>query len=107
MLPSSYQAPAAMLLLVGGVLACFAGYRLFRTVLAIYGFVLGAMMASSMMAASNTIGMVGAALVGGLVGALVLVFAYFVAVALVGAGLGALVAQGIWTAMGRSPALDP
>ena len=37
--------------------------------------------------------MIVAALVGGVVGALLLVFAYFVGIALVGAGLGALVAH--------------
>ena len=79
--------------MLGGALACFAGYRLFRIVLGIYGFILGAMIASSMMGVSNTIGMIVAALVGGLVGALILMFAYFVGIALVGAGLGALVAH--------------
>jgi uncharacterized protein DUF4203 len=97
MLPHSYELPAALLLVVGGVLSCFAGYRLFKIVLGIYGFILGAMLASSMMAASNTVGMVVAAVVGGLVGALSLMFAYFVGIALVGAGLGALVAHGIWS----------
>ena len=37
---------------------------------AIYGFILGAMLASSMMGVSNTIGMIVAALVGGIAGAL-------------------------------------
>ena len=96
MLPSSYELPAAVLLALGGALACFAGYRLFRFVLAIYGFVIGAMLASSMMAASNTVGMVAAAIVGGLAGALILVFAYFLGIALVGAGLGALIAHVGW-----------
>ena len=97
MLPQAYELPAALLLVLGGALACFAGYRLFRIVLAIYGFILGAMIASSMMGVSNTLGMIVAALVGGLVGALILVFAYFVGIALVGAGLGALVAHVGWT----------
>jgi uncharacterized protein DUF4203 len=100
MLPQSYQLPAAVLLLLGGTLSCFAGYRLFKIVLGIYGFILGAMLASSMMAASNTLGMVMAALVGGLVGALALMFAYFVGIALVGAGLGALVAHVGWGYVG-------
>ena len=97
MLPHSYELPAAVVLVLGGALACFAGYRLFRVVLAIYGFILGAMFASSMMggeqhdrhdrrrassAASSA--------------ALLLVFAYFVGIALVGAGLGALVAHVGW-----------
>ena len=107
MLPTSYELPAALLLLVGGVVACFAGYRLFRIVLAIYGFILGAMLASSMMGVSNTTGMIVAALVGGVVGALVLVFAYFIGIGLVGAGLGALVAHGGWGYVrpGEPPAL--
>jgi hypothetical protein len=101
MLPHSYELPAAILLVLGGALSCFAGYRLFKIVLGIYGFILGAMLASSMMGVSNTTGMVVAALVGGVVGAVVLMFAYFVGIALVGAGLGALVAHVGWGYVGR------
>ena len=104
MLPNAYAPAAAVLLVVGGALACFAGYRLFRVVLAIYGFILGAMLASSMMGATNTFGMVLAALVGGLAGAVILTFAYFVGIALLGAGLGALVAHVVWTELW---AIDP
>jgi hypothetical protein len=96
MLPPAYEVPFAIVLILGGALACFAGYRLFRLVLALYGFILGAMIGSSMMAASNTLGMIAAALAGGVLGALVLVFAYFIGIALIGAGLGALVANLIW-----------
>src|ERR1700752_1192279 len=97
MLPYSYQPAAALFLVIGGAIAWFAGYRLFRTVLAIYGFLLGALMASSMMGSTNTVGMVLAALVGGVVGAIVLTFSYFVGIALIAAGLGALVAHVAWT----------
>jgi hypothetical protein len=96
MLPASYGFPAAVILIVGGAVACFAGYRFFRVVLAIYGFILGALMASSMMGVGNNVGMIVAALVGGLIGAVVLVLAYFVGIALVGAGLGALIAHEVW-----------
>jgi hypothetical protein len=102
MLPQTLELPGAILLIIGGVIACLAGYRLFRTVLAVYGFVLGAMLASSVMGITNTAGMVIAALIGGLVGSLLLVFAWFVGVALVGAGLGALVAHLVWTQVGTS-----
>src|SRR5262245_26607558 len=106
MLPHSYELPAAILLVLGGALACFAGYRLFRLVLAIYGFLFGAAFASSMMGATNTTGLIVAALVGGLVGALALVFAYFVGIALVGAGLGAAVAHVTWGMLrGNDPPL--
>jgi hypothetical protein len=100
MLPHSYELPAGLLLVIGGALSCFAGYRLFKIILGIYGFILGAMLASSMVAASHTVGMIAAALVGGLVGALALMFAYFVGIALVGAGLGALVAHVGWSYVG-------
>ena len=100
MLPHSYELPAGLLLVIGGALSCFAGYRLFKIILGIYGFILGAMLASSMVAASHTVGMIAAALVGGLVGALALMFAYFVGIALVGAGLGALIAHVGWSYVG-------
>src|SRR6476661_7389587 len=96
MLPHSYELPAALFLVLGGALSCFAGYRLFKVTLAIYGFIFGAMFASSTMGASNTTGMIAAAILGGVVGALVFVFAYFIGIALVGAGLGALVAHVGW-----------
>jgi len=99
MLPHSYELPAALLLLVGGILSCFAGYRLFKITLAIYGFIFGAMMASSTMGVTNTTGMLVAALVGGIVGAAILVFAYFIGIALIGAGLGAVVAHFGWSAI--------
>jgi hypothetical protein len=104
MLPLSYQLPAAIALVLGGAVACFAGYRLFRIVLAIYGFIAGAMMASSMMGSGNTVGMLTAALVGGVVGAVVMFFAYFVGIALVGAGFGALIIHVAW---GRFSPEDP
>ena len=96
MLPHSYELPAAILLVLGGALSCFAGYRLFKIVLGIYGFVIGAMLASSMMGITNTTGMIVAALAGGIAGALLLMFAYFIGIALAGAGLGALVAHVAW-----------
>jgi hypothetical protein len=107
MLPQSYEIPAALLLVLSGAIACFAGYRLFRLVLGIFGFLFGAWVASSMMGVTNTVGMLAAAILGGLIGALILVFAYFVGIALIGAGLGALVAHMAWGQFGTTdpPAL--
>jgi hypothetical protein len=105
MLPPSFQAPVGIILVLGGLLACFAGYRVFRVVLGIYGFILGALMTSSAMGADQTWHMVLGAIVGGLIGAVVLILAYFVGVALIGGGLGALVANVIWASFGREPGL--
>jgi Domain of unknown function (DUF4203) len=103
MLPVPFQTPAAIVLLLGGLLSCVAGYRVFRIVLGIYGFILGALLASSFPGVDQTWAMVAAALVGGLIGALILIAAYFVGVALIGAGIGALLANAIWAALGREP----
>jgi hypothetical protein len=103
MLPASYQMPAAIVLLVGGIVACFFGYRLFRIVLAISGFILGALAASSIFGMSDTGPMIIAAGVGGLVGAAIMIGAYFVGVSLIGAGLGAAAAHLIFGAGDRDP----
>ena len=93
MLPQTFEFPAAIVLVLGGAVACFAGYRLFRVVLAIYGFILGAMLASSVMGITNHAGMLIAALVGGIVGALLFTFAYYACIGLLGAGIGAFLAH--------------
>jgi hypothetical protein len=103
MLPATYQLPAAVVLLLGGIVACFFGYRLFRIVLAIFGFILGALAASSVFGVSDTGPMIIAALIGGLIGAAILFTAYFVGVALIGAALGATVANLVFSASERDP----
>ena len=103
MLPASFQTPAALVLLIGGTIACFAGYRVFRVVLGIYGFILGALFASGAMGTEHATWMIVAALAGGVAGALILIAAYFVGVALLGAGIGALSASLIWAAFGGEP----
>ena len=96
MLPQTFELPAAIVLVLSGAVACFAGYRLFRLVLAIYGFILGAMLASSMMGITNTTGMIVAGLVGGLVGALLFTFAYYVGIGILGASMAVFLVHAFW-----------
>jgi hypothetical protein len=103
MLPATFQTPAAIILLLGGLLACFAGYRVFRVVLAIYGFILGALVASSFMGSEQTFWMILTWIGGGIAGALILIVAYFAGVALLGAGIGAGAAHMIWAAFTAEP----
>ena len=94
MLPAVYQMPATLLLLVSGVIACFFGHRLFRLVLVLFGFIIGALASSSLVgpgASSTTL--LAAAVASGLIGAGLLTAAYFVSVALLGAMLGAAAAN--------------
>jgi hypothetical protein len=95
-LPAAYGLPASIALILGGAVACFAGHRLFRVVLGIYGFIIGAMFASSMAGVNSQTAMILAAIVGGLAGSLILVMAYFIGIALIGAGLGALMGHAAW-----------
>jgi hypothetical protein len=103
MLPAIYQTPTAIVLVAGGLLACFYGYRMFRLVLALYGFIIGAFAASSIFGASDTGPMLVAALVGGLIGAGVLFAAYFIGMSLVGAVLGAVAANLLFSVADREP----
>jgi hypothetical protein len=105
MLPVEFQPHAAIVFVVGGILACFAGYRLFRLVLGIYGFILGALIATSVYGPADTLTTILLAVGGGLVGALILIFAYFVGVALIGAGIGALIVHLVWSRIEGDPHL--
>ena len=100
MVPTAYQIPAALVLLAGGTVACFFGYRFFRLVLGIYGFVFGALITTSLMGPADPLPLAVGAIVGGLVGALLLNLAYFAGVALVGAAVGVFLLHLIWPAFG-------
>ena len=103
MLPAAYQVPAAIALVVGGAVACFFGYRLFRVVLSIFGFILGGLMASSLVGPSDTTWMIGSWIVGGVIGMALLYAGYYVGVALSGAALGATVSHLAFSAGGQDP----
>lgn len=100
MLPGSYSLPAAVLFVAGGALACFVGYRVFRLVLGIYGFVLGALIGTSVLAPTGSWLTLVVSIGGGLAGAAILILAYFVGVAFVGAALAALLVHLAWARFG-------
>ena len=72
MLLVSSQIPAAIILLAVGLLACFMGYRLFRWLLAIYGFVVGAYLTSLFIDALEPWAAAATVVGGGLAGAALL-----------------------------------
>lgn len=77
-----------------GVVYCFFGYRIFKVILAILGFISGAYMAAAI--AFNLLGreqavlVILAGLVGGVIGAVLVVAFYFIGIFLLGAWLGSL-----------------
>jgi hypothetical protein len=104
MLPATFHVPAAVLFLVGGLLSCFLGQRTFRIVLGLYGFVLGVLVAGSLVGPADTGRDMLIVLAGGLAGAVALVLAYFVGVALLGAVSAALAVHVVAAQLGVEPA---
>jgi hypothetical protein len=102
-IPQSYQPLMLGLMVLSGLIAWSAGYRLFRLVLTLNGFIFGAWVTTAMFAASDRSLLVLGALAGGAVGALIMFFGYFVGVALVGAGIGALAVHLLWSRLGTDP----
>ena len=92
MLPAASQLPAALMLVAAGVVAAF------------FGFIVGSFAASSLFGSGSAVMLAVAAVVGGLAGAALLMAAYFLGVALVGAGLGAVTAHLVLAAVrGHEP----
>jgi len=84
--------------MASGLLACFAGYRLFRFVLGVFGFLLGAFLTTSFVGSTETWVLVVAVIVGGIVGSIMMMAAYFMGVGLVGAGLASIGINVVWRA---------
>ncbi|MPY90749.1 MAG: DUF4203 domain-containing protein [Luteitalea sp.] len=104
MLPGSLHAPAALFFLIGGLVSCFAGHRIFRFVLAVSGFLLGALFTSVVLVPTATgTKAILAMLAGGAAGAILLVLAEFVGVALIGAALAAIIIHFGAANLGREP----
>ncbi len=93
----------AVLSIAIGLLNCFFGYRIFKVMLGIYGFVLGASvgaLVADSVAAGHALWLVIGAVVGGVAGAALMVLLYLVGVFVVGAVAGALLANLIGAALG-------
>ena len=99
----SPQVVAAVILLAGGLAACFLGYRLFRWLLVLYGFAGGAYATSLFVGSLSPWTAALVVIVGGLAGAAVLLVLYLAAVAVAGAAVAVLVLNLSWTPADREP----
>jgi len=89
--------------IVVGLLSCFLGYRLFRFMLAVYGFALGAILGvalASKLLADQGLVTLAVALIAGLFGAGLMLALYHVGVFVVGAVAGGFVASLIGPVLG-------
>jgi len=93
----------ALLSITFGLLNCFFGYRIFRFMLGVYGFLLGALVGAIV---AGGVGegqvwvLIVGAIVGGIVGAALMVLLYLAGVFVVGAIAGIVVANAIGAALG-------
>ncbi len=88
-----------------GVIECFFGFRIFKVIMGITGFLVGAIAAGgiSQIIAQDELITIVAGLVGGLLGAVAAVTLYFVGVFLIGATLGGILSLALSAGMGNSP----
>lgn len=103
MLPETLHVPAAVLFLAGGVLSCFLGQRTFRIVLGLYGLVVGVLVTGSLIGPADTTRDILLLIGGGIGGAIALVLAYFIGVALIGAAFAALAVHAVAAQFGIEP----
>ena len=99
----SFHIPAAIILLGGGLLACFFGYRLHRLLLAFYGLVGGLAIGSFLVGDLPTLFAILVVMASGVAGAAVAMMAYLAGVGVFGAGLGALVLNFGWATRDGEP----
>ncbi len=97
MTSESLHLPVAIILLAGGLTACFLGYRLLRILLAVYGFVTGIIITTMFVDQLETWVAVLATIGGGLAGAVLAIVAYLAGVALLGAAIGVVVVNAAWS----------
>jgi hypothetical protein len=93
----------ALFSIIFGIVACFFGYRIFRVVLSILGFIVGASIGMALVGESTQTTQFLVALVGGLIGAVVMNALYFLGIVIAGALLGALLVNLLLAALGVEP----
>jgi hypothetical protein len=101
---------AGLISILLGIANCFFGYRIFRVLLGIIGFIGGAaaglaiiqalVVAGNISSSGSLLYYILAALIGGAIGAVLLIFVYFIGVFLLGALMGLLLGSYIAQAVG-------
>jgi|GEM_PF-480331 len=108
---STLLIPALISILLG-IAYCFFGYRIFRVLLAIAGFVAGALVGAAIVqqilttqgvVEGNTLYLVLGALLGGGIGAVLMIFLYFIGIFSLGAAVGFALGLIVGTAIGAEP----
>lgn len=102
--PNGLNVIIGFMVLLGAV-QCFLGYRIFKVILGLTGFFIGGLLAGSAgydVSQQELVALL-AGLVGGIIGAAVLVGLYFVGVFVIGAFLGGILGGALCAVVGTSP----
>jgi Domain of unknown function (DUF4203) len=89
-----------------GILICFWGYRLLKLTLGVMGFIAGATGGWAVglsLAPGNTGIALVCAIIGGVIGAVLCIWLFFLGIFLLGASAGAIVAAALFSAAGNQP----
>jgi hypothetical protein len=92
-----------VLMVIGGAILLIAGWRIYDWIIVFAGFIIGASTAMALVPDTNTVMSIAALLIGGLIGALLGYFAYYLAVFFIGAYVGILLLGTIATSLGWTP----
>ncbi|MCB9456603.1 MAG: DUF4203 domain-containing protein [Anaerolineaceae bacterium] len=95
----AYGALGALLAAGIGLLSCFFGFRLFRIILALLGFLLGFSLGLTLSGGDQQVTAIIVGIILGIVGAVIFYALYFIGVALSGAVLGAFLAVTLMSAL--------
>jgi hypothetical protein len=99
-----YEAIPAPVAIVAGVFICFWGYRILKVTLGITGFALGAVAGAavaSSLAPDHQSVLLGCALLGGVIGAVLCVWLFFLGIFLLGASTAPVVAAAVFSGTGH------
>lgn len=92
-----------VLLIIGGVILLVVGWRIYDWVILIAGFVLGAALATSLVATTDSLTALFVMLIGGLLGAALSIVLYQVAVFFIGAYVGILITRSVASLLALTP----
>jgi hypothetical protein len=94
---------ATVLLILGGLTLLVAGWRIYDFIIIVAGALIGAIAAASLLTTSSELILIGALLLGGLLGAALAIFLYYIAVFLVGAYVGIVLTAAGASTLGLTP----
>lgn len=92
-----------VLMVVGGIILLVAGWRVYDFIIVIAGFLMGASVAMALVVTESTFIAIAAFLIGGLIGAALAIFVYFLAVFLIGAYVGIVLTGSLASALALTP----